>query len=297
MNPRSNRPFVPALLLSLGACAGVHAQSVWLPAPGEFVATPAFSYSTFDEFWVGDTLVNPLKANGESLDQLNAFVTLEYGIMDRLAADATIGYTTVGSTATFGNDDDDGLADVLLGLRYRLVDETDTLPVIGVRLGGTIAGTYEENTPFAPGDGANAIEGSLQLGKAFGDSGFGAYGDIGYRFRDNDVPDEFFASAGLYKQFVGVFADWDAITLSAGYRHIESTSGLDIMGPGFDPGAGPASGFPALKEINQLFEGAVGYTDTGGRNYEFFMAMSIDGRNTGDKMIFGFAVGLPFGGE
>jgi hypothetical protein len=165
MNQRLQRPFVPALLLSLGACAGANAQSSpWLPAPGEFVATPAFSYSTFDEFWVGETLVDPLKANGESLDQLNAFVTLEYGIMDRLAADATIGYTVVGSTDTFGNDEDDGLADVLLGLRYRLMDETDTLPVIGVRLGGTIAGTYEENTPFAPGDGANAIEGSLQLG-------------------------------------------------------------------------------------------------------------------------------------
>jgi hypothetical protein len=52
-----------------------------------------------------------------------------------------------------------------------------------------------------------------------------------------------------------------------------------------------------LKEINQLFEGAVGYTDTGGRHYQFTIAMSLDGRNTGDKLIYGFSIGLPFGGE
>lgn len=297
MAKRNQRPLTPALLLSLGACAGAHAQSSpWLPANGQFVATPAFSYSTFDEFWVGDDLVDPLKANGESLDQVNAFVTVEYGIMDRLAADVTIGYTQVGSTDTFGNDDDDGLADTVLGLRYRVLEETETVPVIAVRIGGIIAGTYEENTPFAPGDGANAFDGSVLLGKGFGDSGFGAYGEIGYRFRDNDVPDEFFASAGAYKQFIGLFSEADALTVSAGYRHIESTSGLDIGGPGFDPGAGSDSGFPALKEVNQLFEGAVGYTDLGGRHYQFFVATSLAGRNTGDKLIFGFSVSVPFAG-
>lgn len=297
MIKRIQRPFAPAVLLTLGACAGAHAQSAWLPAPGQFVATPAFSYSTFDEFWVGDTKVGPLKANDESLDQLNVFLSLEYGIMDRLAADVTVGYTTVGSTDTFGNSSEDGLADSILGIRYQLTEETDVLPLIAVRLGGVIAGSYDENTPFAPGDGANAIDGSLLFAKTFGGSGFGAYGGIGYRFRDSHAPDEFFGSLGVFKQFSGIFTDADAITVSAGYRHIQSTSGLDIMGPGFDPGAGAGSGFPALKEINQLVEGAIGYTDVGGRHYQFTIAKSVDGENTGDKLIFGFAASLPFGGE
>lgn len=289
------KSFLPAALCSLGACGAIHGQSAWLPPQGDLVASPSFTFSTFDEFWVGDTKVSPLKDNGESMDQINVFISLEYGILDRLAADATIGYTQVGSTTTFGNGDEKGLADTLLGVRYQVLEETDVIPALSVRLGGVIAGTYDENTPFSPGDGANALDGSILLAKAFGYSGFGSYGDIGYRVQESPVPDEFFASVGVYKQFYGLFSELDALTVNVGYRHIQSTDGLDIMGPGFNPGAGSASGFPALKEINQLLEAAIGYTDSGGRHYQFSLAKSLDGRNTGDKWVFGFSASFPFG--
>jgi hypothetical protein len=282
--------------LSVAAAGGAGAQSAWLPAADHFVATPAFSYSTFDEFWMGSTRVDPLKANGESLDQFNMFLVMEYGILDRLAADVTIGYARVFETNTFNNDDDDGLADTQLGLRYRMFDEGEWMPVVTARFGGVIAGTYDENTPFAPGDGASALEMSLLMGKGFGYSGFGAWSELGYRARDlfDPVPNEAFASVGMYKQFLGVFANEDAFTISAGYRYVGCPDGLDIGGPGFDPSGGKRTGFPALKEVNELFEGALGYTDSGGRHYQFSAAQSVDGRNTGDKTIFGFAVSLPF---
>lgn len=295
MTPQRKHILVPTALLSLSASMGAHAQSAWLPLPGEFYVTPAVTYSTFDEFWVGTTKVAPLKGNDESLDQFNAFVSVEYGILDRLAADLTVGYTRVDGTTTFANGDVDGLADTLFGVRYRVFDETEALPVVAVRLGGVIAGSYDENTPFSPGDGAHGVDASLLFGKSFGASGFGAYGELGYRVRENPAPDEFFGSFGGYKQFSGVFSDFDAITVSAGYRHIQSTDGLDIMGAGWNPPAGSSSGFPALKEINQLVEGAIGYTDMGGRHYQFTVAKSIDGRNTGDKMVFGLSVTVPFG--
>src|SRR5687767_6890326 len=91
------------------------AQSAWLPPKQQIKATPGFSYSTFDEFWVGRTRVNPLEANDESLDQYTGYVALEYGILDNLAADLTLGYSATSSTDTFGNDSDDGLADTFLG--------------------------------------------------------------------------------------------------------------------------------------------------------------------------------------
>jgi hypothetical protein len=275
------------VLFTLASAACGWGQSAWLPLRGQFIATPGFSYSTFDEFWVGRDRKNPLEANDESLDQYTGFVALEYGMNDRLAADLTIGYTaTSEAKKTFGRGSDEGLADTSFGLRYRLADEEEIWPTIALRAGGIIAGTYDANKPFSAGDGANGFETSLLLGKRFGNTGFGAYGDIGYRLRESPVPNDAFGSVGLFKQFPNVFADLDAITLSFGYRHIQSLSGQDIGDPGFT--------FPQLKEINQLIEGAVGYTDPGGRQYQFSVAKSVAGRNTGDKLVFLFTISLPF---
>jgi hypothetical protein len=285
-----NRPILSAVLFSFASSAVGWAQSAWLPAQGEFIATPGAAFSTFDEFWIGRTRVrNP--PNGKSLDQYTGFVTLEYGILRQLAADVTIGYTAT-DTDAFGGASDDGLADTQLGLRYRLVDETRALPSLALRLGGIVAGTYDENAPFSAGDGASGFEASLLLGKTFGDSGFGAYGDIGYRIRESDVPDDLFGSVGLFKQFQGVFRESDAFTLSVGYRHVQGLSGPDIGAPGF----GTSFGFPQVREINQLLEGSVGYSDSGGRQYQFTVAKSVEGRNTGDKMAFVVTISLPFAG-
>lgn len=268
-------------------------QSAWLAEPGQFILTPGFTFTSFDEFWMGDTLVGPLKAADESLDQYTAYLSLEYGVIDRLALDLSLGYTWTSSTSTFG-EDDEGLTDVLFGLSYRIVEETEAWPIVAVRLGGIVAGSYEENTPFSAGDGAHGIEGSLLFGKTLGASGVGLYGDIGYRIRESPVPNEWFGSAGVFKQFAALFHPNDSLTIAAGYRHIESVDGLDIGGPGFNPALGSNHGFPALEEINQLIEGAIGYTDAGGRQYQFTAGHSVDGRNTGDKLILGFSVSFPF---
>ena len=292
-----NRGIIHCLVLSVVSGIAACAQSVWLPPPGQFVVTPAFAFSTFDEYWAGRTRVDPLQANDEHLDQYTGYLTLEYGILPNLAADVTVGYTATSSTETLGNESDDGLADTFFGVRYRVVREQGVAPSVAVRVGGIIAGTYDENTPFSAGDGAHGFEASVLLGKRFGTSGFGAYGDIGYRVRESPVPDDLFGSVGLFKEFPNVFLQSDAFTASFGYRHVQGLSGLDIMGSGFAPALGPSHGFPALREINQLIEGAVGYTDVGGRQYQFTVAKSVDGRNTGDKLVFVFAISLPFGGR
>ncbi|HUF61070.1 MAG TPA: hypothetical protein VMN36_03265 [Verrucomicrobiales bacterium] len=290
--------FAAAALTVLSLCSAcpLSAQSAWLPAKGEWLVTPSFTYSTFDEFWVGESLVSPLKDNGEDLDQYSAFLAIEFGLTDNFAADVAFGYTVTSSTTTF-DDGDDGFADTSFGLRYRFLNETEYLPSLTVRIGGIIAGTYDENTPFSAGDGADAFESSLLFAKSFGDSGFGAFGDIGYRFRESPVPDDIFGSIGLFKRFPEIYSSNDAITATIAYRHVESEDGLDIEGPGFNPAAGSAHGFPALREINQLLEGTLAYTDSGGRSYQVGIAASVDGRNTGDKLIAFFAITIPFGGQ
>ncbi|MFN0068474.1 MAG: transporter [Limisphaerales bacterium] len=272
------------------AAAPAFSHSAWLPAEGRFIATPVFAWSSFDSFWMGETKVdNP--PNGKSLDQYTGYLAMEYGLIGALALDAAVGYTGT-DTDAFGGASDDGIADTLIGLRYGLSQERpgEWWPTTAVRLGGVIPGNYDENTPFAPGDGVWGLEAQFMVAKEFGGSGFGTWGDIGYRVRGNPAPDDFLAAIGVYQKI-------GPVTVSAGYRHIEGLDGLDIGGPGFNPGAGEESGFPALKEINQLFEGSVSYRDAGDRRYAVTVAKSIDGRNTGDKLILGFAVSLPFGGR
>ena len=290
MNLKNQFAIAAALYGSATLCM---AQSAWLPECGELKATPGFSFSTFDEFWAGGQKVdNP--PNGDSLKQYTGYLSLEMGIFDNLAADATFGYTAT-DTDAFGMEDDSGMMDTSLGLRYRLLDERTAsqrwIPTIAVRVGGIIPGTYEENLPFSPGDGAYGFDASLLLGKTYwldDTYAVGYYGDIGYRVRVNPAPNEIFGTAGLFGQL-------GPVTLTAGYLQVQSLSGLDIDSPKFNPAAGKDSGFPALREINYIFQGGITYTDPGRRSYQFTVAKSIHGRNTGDKLIFGFNVTLPFG--
>jgi len=290
MNPTRLLFSAATLCASAAVCAG---QSAWLPNHGQFKATPGFSYSTFDEFWAGsEKMSNP--PEGDPLRQYTGYISLEYGLLSNLAADVTFGYTATDTDSFGGDASDDGLMDTALGLRYRILDERNTslawAPTMALRVGGTIPGTYDPNLPFSAGDGAYGIEGSLLFGKSFGQTGFGIYGDIGYRWRESPVPNDVFGSAGVFKQF-------GPVTTSIGYRHIQALSGIDIGGADFNPALGESHGFPAVKEINQLVEGGVSFTDKGGRNYQFSVAKSVDGRNTGDKWVFGFNVTLPFGGH
>jgi hypothetical protein len=287
---------VVSTLGSLVLTFAANAAAPWLPESGQFVVTPVFSYNTFDKFWVGETKVDALEVNDERFEQFTGGVRLDFGIMRRLAADATIGYTEVAGTDTLGRGSDNGLTDTSLGLRYRLAYETGALPTIVLRAGGIIAGTYDETTPFGAGDGAHGLEGSLSFGKNLG-AGFGIYADIGYRHLANPVPHEWFGTAGVYKDFEGVFAEEDAISIAVSYRHVQSVNGDDITDPGFDPASDDSNGFPGLKEINQLVGGSIAYRDNGGRYYAIGVAKSVDGRNTGDKLILTVRVMIPFGGE
>ena len=265
-------------LLTGALAARAQPYTVWLPKGHEWIVTPGYTFQTFDRAWVGKQNVD---LDGD-FDQHTMRLGLEYGLSENLTLDLTSGYVWMhASSAMFGGSrSDDGLLDTTFGLRRRFVDEETIalsfVPSVGVHLGGTIEGTYDENFPFSAGDGASGAEGSLLLGKAIC-SNFGLFGDIGYRWRNHDVPDEVFGSAGFYTSF-------RAFTAHVAYRHTQSTSGKNV-------GEVP---FPEVKEITQTLEAGFGFTDPGNRYYQIFYARTIDGRNTGERNIIGAAISLSY---
>ena len=284
------RSFFSFAALGLTATTAL-AQSAWLPAPGELLLTPNYTYFTYDKFLVGKQVVTALKDNGAKWTQHAANLSTEYGISEDFAADLTFGYVRAdtGNFAGFGRTSVDGIADTTFGLRYRLVDEHRSesawVPTLSLRVGGIIEGSYDVTyaAPLNVGNGASGVETSLLFGKQFGDSGFGVFGDLGFRHRAEGVPEDLFGSAGIFQRIGG-------FSLSFAYRHSQGLSGGDIGGPGF----GTTYGFPQTREIAQLVEGGLGYTDQGGRTYQFTVAQKVAGRNTGEKFVLGFAVTFPF---
>ncbi|MBI4024137.1 MAG: hypothetical protein HY360_04095 [Verrucomicrobia bacterium] len=261
------------------------AQSAWLPDPGDVRVTASYSYQTFEDFWVGTRKMTL----PSSVEQQTVCTGLDWGLTQDFALDLSIGYTsTYYSQAP--ETDEDGLADTRFGGRWRFLDEFEHddwwTPTLALRAGGIVEGTYatpEAGTPNAPGDGASGMEISLLWGKTIGKTGFGFYGDLGYRNRNESVPDDFFFSAGVYKTFLKSFS------ANFGFRHVEGLSGLDIGGPGFAPDR-----FPETREINESIDYGLGYTDQGRRYYGVFGSNTLDGRNTGENQVMGVTISLPF---
>lgn len=270
-----------AVGLVLAAQAGM-AQSAWLPQPGELTVSPVYTYQWYDTFRLG-TVKTVLPAD---IVQQTETLNFDYGLTPQLALDVSIGYTGTRFKPPGATFTRNGLDDSKIGLRYQILSETADTPALAFRVGGIIAGDYDiPNTlpPINPGDGANGFEASLAFGKTFGETGVGVYGDIGYRNRDHNVPDDLFASAGVFKHF-------GPVALNVGLRHTQGLSGGDIAGPGF----GTSYGFPQVKEVVSFVDAGLTYTDRGGRSYQLLAAQKIgQGRNTGDATIVGISIGIP----
>ena len=281
--------FLPLLLLG---AAGAQAQlGAYLPEPGQWIVSASYQYQRYDSFWLGGTSIDLDVATGfHEQRQHSTYLTFEYAFCPRFALDATVGYSwTEFHDGPPGVADltDDGLTDTSIGARFLLVDErvTKCSPTVTLRVGGIIPGTYNDAFPFSVGDGAAGVEVAALFARQIC-TGFGLYGEFGYRWRDHDVPEELFGAAGATMTYRGV-------SLSTGYRQSESTHGPDIGDPGF----GTKFGFPQTREIDKRIEASLGYSDPGGRYYALYYARTFDGRNTGQKDVFGVTISIPFGGK
>lgn len=266
--------FSSIAVLSLAAQLGAQ-TSAWIPAPGTVNVTPMFGWQSFQDIRAGST---PVRL-GESVRQSTGAVSVEAGVARNVAVDVTAGYSNVNSRAFGGDNSDRGMTDTRFGVRWTMANGSRNRPVFGVRLGGIVRGTYQPNYPFSAGDGGSGIETSILAGQTFGESGFSAFGDIGYRYRNRGIPPDMFGSVGVQKAL-------GKISLGAAYRQGRGLGGSNIGDPGFS--------FPGLRQIEHAVEGNIGFSDSHRRGYYFFVARTMGGRNTGQAVIAGIAAQFSF---
>ncbi len=276
-----------------------------LPAPGQLVVGAFYDESESYHIWANggqrynvDTLVN-----GEhyGIDINQGDFTFQYGITEKWAADLNVGATTTG-WRTFSNGGapgsirkTTGLMDIAFGVRYQIFNENDTnlppwTPTLTFRAGAVLPGDYTQNLPFAPGIRSAAIEPEFLAKKHFGWQGFGAYGDALYRWNRTTANDQVIVSFGFLQQIKG----WE---LDAGYRHLQTLSGTDLL---YDPGTQTLStsdgsnAFSGLREINDSIEAGFSYT-TSKRHikYSFYTRTVFNGNNSDEKFWIGGGIELP----
>jgi hypothetical protein len=300
-----------ALIQNLSATENVpHAPfAEWadLPAPGQLIAGFLYEESESYHIWAngGQRYNVDSQSNGEhyGIDINQGYFTFQYGINPKWALDLNVGATTVG-WRTFSNGGTPGairkttgLMDTAFGVRYQIFNEaTDTnsawVPTLTFRAGAVLPGTYSQDFPFAPGVRSAAIEPELLAKKHFGWQGFGAYGDALYRWNRTTGNDQYIVAVGLFQQIKG----WE---LDAGYRHMQTIGGVNLV---YNPttkelqtsGSDPNS-FSELREINDSIEAGFSYT-TSKRHikYSFFTRTVFDGNNSDQKFWIGGGIAMPF---
>lgn len=254
------------------------AGSPWLLTPGETHLQTSFIYQTADEFNIGKTKTGL----PDDLTQETLLVQVQHGINDYLALDFSTGYSHSNFDPTGS---DSHLSDSSVGLTWRFHDEfisDSSLPSSAIRVGATIAGDYETGTIYSIGDGANALDISFLFGKVI-NKNLALSSDIGYRFRDHNVPDEAFLNLSSY--FI-VSPTWN---LSLAYQIVDSQGDLDIGDPGFSP-----SRLPETEEDIQTAVLGTNYALSDTIDLGAQYAQVIDGRNTSFSDIFSLNVGIKF---
>lgn len=289
-----------APLLTVNATENVphapFAQWADVPEKGQIVAGLFYQESEAYHIWAGNNYHNiTVRSAGEEygIDINQGYISLQYGITEKWAADLALGYTTAGWRFFDENQQPQsttGLMDVAFGVRYQVFNEADTnlpaswLPTLTLRAGAVLPGSYDQNFPFAPGTRSAAIEPEVLMRKHFGWPGLGAYGDALFRWNRTTHNDQYITSVGLFQQIKG----WE---IQGGYRRLGTTQGDNIVLNGSD------ITYPIkVRENNDSIEAGVNYT-TSQRHIQFgfYSRTVVAGSNTDGKFWVGGYVNFPIG--
>ena len=285
-----NAPFMP------------FAQWTSLPKRGELRAAAFYQESEAYHIWVGNRYqdITWHKPDGEryGIDITQGFISLDYGLTERWAADLSFGYTTVGwrAFANYGpvgrSYSTDGFMDTSFGVRYKIAGEGEENPTwmpqwapsLVFRAGAVVPGSFKKSFPFAPGNRSASIQPQLLARKHFGWPGLGAYLDAAFRWNRTTANDQYLLGLGLFQQIKG----WE---LDVGYRRLGSVSGDNIRWTAPDTLYYPRS----VREQYDSIEAGFSYTTPRKRiRYGFYSRTIFDGANTDRKFWVGGYVSAPF---
>jgi hypothetical protein len=267
-----------------------------IPQPRQFLVGVIYEESEAYHIWTGNQSHNvTTHAEGETygIDVNQGYISVQYGICEKWAADLSVGGTTAGWRFfdNGGIKSTTGLMDTSFGLRYQIFNEADPgsswLPTLTFRAGAVIPGSFNQYFAFAPGTRSTAVEPEFLLRKHLGSFGFGVYADALYRWNRTTGNDQYITVIGLFQQIKG----WE---LDAGFRHLQTINGQDIVLNSDDTIDYPRS----VREISDSIEAGFSYT-TSKRHirYGFHTRTVFDGSNTDRKFWVGASVDVPFGGK
>jgi hypothetical protein len=270
-----------AAFASLAPAAFANEISPWTPAAGAGEAEISYTSQQADEFNPGDAQA-PLP---RELSQDNVSLSLSYGISQRLAADIKVGY----AKSSFLTDPVlapqgglDGLTDIHVGLRYMVLDQVDGAPLtVTLGIAGIIDGGYRTGALSAIGDGGSGGQIGIAIGRNIGP--FTISGHTGFRTRSNNVPNEIFGGTNISVSPIS------GVSLYGGLSYVNSTSGIDIGGPGFSPAR-----FPEVEEDYKIWSLGASAVLTGRASANLGYGKKFDGRNTARSEFFRVGLGYSF---
>lgn len=250
--------------------------SPWLPVPGSTQVFAGFTHQSGDEFYL-DSEKMPLP---DTLEQDTYSLGAQYGLADAWAINAQLNYAKI----NFGSASESALGDSSIGINWRVLDEFEgtTAPTVTLRAVALIAGNYEVGKIDAIGDDASGLELSVLAGKYLTPS-FTVSGEVGYRFRSGDVPDDIWASANIG------YSPASFVSLSAGYTATRSRGDLDIGGPGFSPPR-----FPEVQEDRDLLKAGASFAVASNTSLNLNYGTVVSGRNTTKADVWGISVVTSF---
>ena len=147
------------------------------------------------------------------------------------------------------------------------------MPTGSLRLASILEGNYATGAANSVGDGANGVQLDLLIGKNVPEWNGGYYGSLGYLARNQDVPEQWLLSGGLFRNLGD---DWRA---NAGFRTEWALSGLDIGSSAWAALPAPKP-FHQTKERRIALEFGLNYSISENSNWSFIYSRVIDGRNT-----------------
>jgi hypothetical protein len=254
-------------------------QSPWVNASGSGRVTLGYGDQSADRFYAGDSEMD-LPAD---LEMQTTFLSASYGITDRLSVDAQFAYGETDFPVNPVLSPQGGLSGIVdskIGLRYAFYNENGA--ALTLRAAAIIEGDYETGAISAVGDGGSGAEVAFLAGKAL-ESGFAISGELGYRTRGNDVPDDWFGAV------TGSYAFNDRFGAYLGYQFVRADGDLDIGAPGFSPAR-----FPEVDEEYDLVHGglSVNFNENWGVSAGY--GSKIDGRNTAKSDFWNVSLSYSF---
>ena len=236
--------------------------SAWLPVPQTLNVAVSIVNQEATQFYRGD---EKRDLPFGKFTQDTTWFDISYGLGDKTAIDVKFGSSKVDAQAAGSAKD---RMDTTFGLTRSIYDELETGQFsLALRVAATIAGSYSTGgSPASPGDGGNAVSGTLLFGK-FVNENFALAADGGLKLSTNDVPAEISFSVGAHLVVA------ENLGLYAQYQRQQSTGDLDIGGTGF------AGRFPEVQEnVSRIRVG--GNTNLGPIGVDVSWFNVLGGKNT-----------------